>query len=93
MIELAEVGRSTAILLLVVGLMLGLAWGLKRLNLLGPAGRTTGRRLAVVESLVLDPRNRLVVLRHDDEEHLVLVGPQGVYPLKRSAAKPGEGVA
>ena len=33
------------------------------------------RRLAVVETLALDTRSRLVLIRVDDEERLVLIGP------------------
>ena len=32
------------------------------------------RRLAVVESLMLDPQRRLLLVRCDGEEHLLLLG-------------------
>ncbi|MBV9550947.1 MAG: flagellar biosynthetic protein FliO [Alphaproteobacteria bacterium] len=35
------------------------------------------RRLAVVETLVLGPKQRLLIIRRDDVEHLVLSGPEG----------------
>lgn len=35
------------------------------------------RRLQVVESLLLDPRRRAVILKCDGREHLVLLGPAG----------------
>jgi flagellar protein FliO/FliZ len=35
------------------------------------------RRLAVVETLVLGPKQRLLIIRRDDVEHLVLSGPDG----------------
>ena len=34
----------------------------------------TERRLTVVESLMLDPHRRLVLVRYDDEERLLLLG-------------------
>ncbi len=40
----------------------------------GAAGR---RRLALVEILPLDGRRRLVLLRCDEREHLVILGPHG----------------
>jgi flagellar protein FliO/FliZ len=45
----------------------------------GPAGlmrmsASTPRRLAVVESLTLDPSRRLVLVRVDQEERLLLLG-------------------
>jgi flagellar protein FliO/FliZ len=33
------------------------------------------RRLAVVESLMLGPKQRLLIVRRDNVEHLVLAGP------------------
>lgn len=44
--------------------------GLRGLN----AGRRGARRLAVVEALNVDPRRRLVLVRRDDTEHLLLIG-------------------
>jgi flagellar protein FliO/FliZ len=38
---------------------------------------TSQRRLAIVETLVLGPKQRLFILRRDDVEHLVLSGPEG----------------
>jgi flagellar protein FliO/FliZ len=60
--------------LLVLGLIALGAWTLRRfgLGMAGPVGR--GRRLAVVESLALDARHRLVLVRRDDREHLILLG-------------------
>ena len=45
----------------------------------GPAGMfqmraPTERRLAIVESLALDPSRRLVLVRFDQEERLLLLG-------------------
>ncbi len=64
-------------LALVIGLILGLSAGLKRLGigdgLRGPLGRK--RRLATVEAVMIDGRHKAVLLRRDDVEHLVLIGP------------------
>jgi hypothetical protein len=35
------------------------------------------RRLAIVETLIIGPKQRLFILRRDDVEHLVLSGPEG----------------
>jgi len=35
------------------------------------------RRLAVVETLMLGPKQRLLIIRRDNVEHLVLSGPDG----------------
>lgn len=64
--------------LVIVALLLALfAIGLKKFatsDLLSKFTPNTGKRLSVVETLVVDPRRRLVLVRHDDKEHLLLVG-------------------
>lgn len=40
----------------------------------GNAVRGRNRRLAVVDSLALDPKRQLLIVRRDDVEHLILVG-------------------
>ncbi len=69
--------RATFALAIVLGLILGLAYGLRRYapglmaKLQAPRGK---RRLTVVETLVLDPARRLVLVKLDDEERLILLG-------------------
>lgn len=60
--------------LLVIGLIALCAWALRRFGLGGAIRPVRGRRLAVIESLALDPRHRLVLVRRDDREHLILIG-------------------
>jgi flagellar protein FliO/FliZ len=69
--------RFVLALILVIGLILGLSWILKRLGLgIGASGPLTRKkRLRTVESVLLDGRHRAVLIRRDDVEHLVLVGP------------------
>ena len=62
----------------VFGLMAALGFALKYINmrginLPGAVARGTGR-LQLVESLMLDVRRRLVIVRCDDKEHLLLLG-------------------
>ena len=66
-------------LILVLGLILGLAWIARRLGLMGRLATVGGRqrRLAIVEVLPLDAKRRLVLLRRDGAEHLVLLGING----------------
>jgi flagellar protein FliO/FliZ len=40
------------------------------------------RRLAVVETLMLGPRQRLMIVRRDNVEHLVLSSPDGATVLE-----------
>ncbi|MFH1157650.1 MAG: flagellar biosynthetic protein FliO [Pseudomonadota bacterium] len=62
----------------VIALMLLLSWLLKRLGVSATHRAGGGkRRLKVVEFMPLDHRRRLVLVRRDDREHLLLLGPQG----------------
>ncbi|MDH5721736.1 MAG: flagellar biosynthetic protein FliO [Alphaproteobacteria bacterium] len=67
-------------LLLSLGVVLGLMWGLaffiKKLGLAGaqPVQKSGKKDLEVVESLFLDARRRAVILRYKDKEHLVILG-------------------
>lgn len=65
-------GTAALALLAVVALILLLARGARRLGL--DQGDRPGRRLAVVEALALDHRRRLVLVRCDHGEHLLLLG-------------------
>ena len=79
--------RFILVLVLVIGLILGLAWVMKRFGLgnalQGSLGRSK-RRLNIVESTALDGRHRIVLVRRDDVEHLVLVGPNTSQVIERS---------
>lgn len=70
--------KFVAALALVLGMMGGLALILKKIGLgnvgIVPADK---RRLKIVETLPLDPRRKALILRCDDKEHLVIVGPNG----------------
>lgn len=75
--DIGTYARFIIVLILVIGLILGLAWVLKRFGLSGALQGSLGRkrRLSTVESISLDGRHRLVLVRRDDVEHLLLVGP------------------
>lgn len=62
----------------VVALMFAFSWLLRRMGLATP-GLNAGarRRLKVVEHLPLDARRRLVLVRRDGAEHLLLIGGTG----------------
>jgi len=65
-------------LVLVIGLILALAWIARRLGFMGRLASTGGkRRLGIVEVLPLDAKRRLVLVRRDGVEHLVLLGLAG----------------
>lgn len=69
--------QTAAALLFVLSLILLCAAAIKRYAPRGfiPQGRT--RRLRIVETLPLDPRHRAVLLRCDNQEHLLVIGDNG----------------
>lgn len=75
--ELSEILRFASALIFVVGLIAACAWAAKRFGLV-PTGRqsSANKRLAVTETLTIDPKRKLVIVRHDDREHLLLLGDQ-----------------
>lgn len=77
-------------LVLVVGLIVGLAALLKRFGLTD--GRAVGRRarLGTIESKSIDGRHRLVLVRRDDVEHLLLVGPNTSQVIERGIPAAGD---
>lgn len=70
--------RFLLALVFVLGLI-GLATAvMRRMGLGFPAGslkRPGNRRLSVVETAPLDGRRRLVLIRRDDTEHLIVLSP------------------
>lgn len=74
---------------LVLVLLLGTLWVLRRIGAAGLRPQT-GRRLAVVESLWLGNRQRVVLLRVDGREILLGISAQGINRLDSQA---GTGVS
>lgn len=87
--DLVGLLRAVFALAIVLGLILGLAYVLRRYapQLMARLQAKRGeKRLTVVETLVLDPARRLVLVRLDDEERLILLG-EG-HELDTPGAKP-----
>ena len=63
---------------LVLAAIGAIAWAIKRTGLVpGVVGlRRNGRRLRVVEVTPVDVKRKLVLVRRDDTEHLILLGVQ-----------------
>jgi len=81
-----EIARYFGALTLVLGLV-GLAWvAARRYGLPGIVNPSGARRLAVVETLMLDGRHKLYLIRRDGTEHLVVLGPQGAATIETGSA-------
>jgi flagellar protein FliO/FliZ len=87
--EIARMVFSLAIVLGLIGLFVVLVrrFGPESLRQLQVA--RAERRLAVIESLVLDPSRRLVLVRFDQDEQLILLGEGRVLASRAAAAKEG----
>ena len=75
--DVLDLGRYFASLLLVGGLLGGAWLAARRFGVPGLVGGSAQKRLSVVETLMIGPRHKLFLLRRDGVEHLLLVGPQG----------------
>jgi flagellar protein FliO/FliZ len=92
-VDIVDFSRYFAGLLIVMGLLVGFAVIVRRGWLPGgfPAlgnlsAQRLERRLAVKESLILDPRRRVVIVKADDQEHVLLLGPERETLLASHAA-------
>jgi flagellar protein FliO/FliZ len=92
----ADLARMAFGLALTLGLIGLLVVGLRRF---GPEtikrfqGVRASRRLAVIESLMLDPSRRLVLVRFDKEERLILLGEGRLLSLQPAADRPASEIA
>lgn len=92
--------RYFAALLLVLGLIGAAGLATRKFGVPGISAPKAKRRLQIVETLMLSPRQRFLILRRDDVEHLVMVTPSGasvletgiVPPPAEAAADAGAGV-
>jgi flagellar protein FliO/FliZ len=74
---LLDIARYLGALLLVLALIGGAGYAARRFGVPGIARSVAERRLQIVETLMIGPRQRLYLLRRDGVEHLVLAGPDG----------------
>jgi flagellar biogenesis protein FliO len=75
--ELGQPARVVVALVLVLALIALTVWLLRRFGegrIATAGGRNRQQRLAVLDSAVVDARRRLVLIRRDNVEHLLLIG-------------------
>ncbi|MFN0044681.1 MAG: FliO/MopB family protein [Alphaproteobacteria bacterium] len=82
--------RFVASLAFVLALIAVAGWAVRRYGFgaYSTRGGKVARRIAIVEQITLDTKRRLVLLRRDDVEHLVLLGTAG--DLVIETAIPGD---
>lgn len=86
--DIVDFGRYAGGLLVTLGLLALLAWGARRFNLLSLAQGGSSGRLKLVDSLMLDPRRRVSIVRVDDREHIILMSATGETLLESREARP-----
>jgi flagellar protein FliO/FliZ len=84
-VDTVEYLRFVAALAFVLGLIVLLAWAARRFRF-GHASPGATRRLAVIETLPIDPRRKLVLARCDEGEYLLLLGQDGNRLIERRPA-------
>jgi hypothetical protein len=72
----AVIAQYLITLVVILGLVVAVVWVVRRYALGGvrPAARGRLPRLAIVDALAIDNKRRLVLVRRDNVEHLVLIG-------------------
>lgn len=80
--------RYFAALLLVLGLLGAAGLATRKFGVPGFAKPVSQRRLHIVETLILSPRQRLAIIRRDDVEHLVLIGQNGASVIEGGITPP-----
>jgi flagellar protein FliO/FliZ len=89
-VEIFDLVRGAGALLAVLGLLGLAAWLARRFELHRRLGGPVGGRLAVVETRWLDSRTRLLLVRRDRVEHLLLLGATGPLLIERGIGSVGE---
>ncbi len=88
--------RAILSLAFVLGLLLFLSWVVRRFGLAGALGGTPlargNLRLGVVESLPLDTKRKLILVRRDGVEHLLVVGLAGETVIETGIRPPQGGI-
>lgn len=88
--DLDIVLRFLIALVFVLGLIGLLSWAARRFGLAGrvPIRKGRQRRTMVVEATAIDAKRRLVLVRRDKVEHLILLGPVGDVVVEQGISAP-----
>ena len=84
--EYVDIARYLGALLVVLALLGLAALAARRYGVPGVMKANAVRRLSVVESLMIGPRQKLLLVRKDNREHLLFIGPQGATLVENTDA-------
>ncbi|MBU6372195.1 MAG: flagellar biosynthetic protein FliO [Alphaproteobacteria bacterium] len=85
--DVLDWGRAVFALVATLAMIGLLALAARRLGMVQPGPPPAGRRLRVVERLMLDPRRQLALVAVDGEEHLILLSPFGDRPIAKARGR------
>ena len=80
--EFIDLLRYFGALLLVLAMVGGAGLLARRFGVPGVTKAASDKRMAIVETLMVGPRQCLFIVRRDNVEHLVLSGPDGASVLE-----------
>jgi flagellar protein FliO/FliZ len=86
LVDLLDWARALFALIATLALVVGAAYGARRLGMLQPGGAGP-KRMRVTETLMLDARRRMVIVRVDNREHVLLLGAANDVGVGEMAAK------
>jgi flagellar protein FliO/FliZ len=75
--EVVEIARYVGALFLVLALIGGAGLVARKWGVPGVTRAMGHKRLAVIETLMVGPRQRLFIVRRDNVEHLIFSSPDG----------------
>jgi flagellar protein FliO/FliZ len=85
--EFVEIARYVGALLLVLALIGAAGIAARKWGVPGVTRSVEQKRLAVVETLMIGPRQRLYIIRRDSVEHLIFAGPDGACLVESGITK------
>jgi flagellar protein FliO/FliZ len=75
--DVLDFARYFAALLLVLGLIGAAGLATRKFGVPGLSKPAKTRRIHIVETLMLSPRQKIAIIRRDDVEHLIMITPTG----------------
>ena len=86
--DVLDFARYFAALLLVLGLIGAAGLATRKFGLPGFTKPAATRRIHIVETLMLSPRQKIAIIRRDDVEHLVMITPAGATVIESGITPP-----
>lgn len=89
--DLLTYSKFVFALLFVIGLIALLAYGARKLGFVPKvtlkSGKSKDKRLNIVEILPVDAKRRLLLIKRDDTEHLIMIGSEHDLVIEQNITK------